>query len=81
MFEPPTFRVQTQFHGPPQYLLLPAGGIDAHQAGVSQEAAAVQTQADEVGRAVGGGAHQQAAARDPVIYLRGGEKEPFISPF
>lgn len=53
-----------------QYLFLPAGGIDAGQAGRLEEATLMQPDADEVGRTVGGGAHQQTAGGDAVVHLQ-----------
>ena len=53
-----------------QYLFLSAGGIDACQAGRVEEAAVVQPDADEVGRAVGGRADQQAAGGDAMVHLQ-----------
>lgn len=54
-----------------RYLLLPTGGVDAHQTARVQEAAVVQAQADEVGGRVGGRAHQDTAAGESLVHLRG----------
>ena len=51
------------------YLFLPAGGVDASQAGGVQEAAVMETDADEVGRAVGGRADQDPARGQTVVHL------------
>ena len=56
-----------------QYLFLSAGGVDARQTGLVQEATVVQTDADEVGGAVRGGAHQHAATGNEVVHLGGGK--------
>lgn len=54
-----------------QYRIMPGGGVDPRQTGSIQEAAVMQSDADEVGGAVGGRAYKQATVGHKVVNLVG----------
>lgn len=52
-----------------QYPVVPGRGVDSRQTGSIQEAAVMQSDADEVGGAVGGCTYKQATVGNKVVNL------------